>query len=269
MKYPGILESWAKRLGWLGGAVAAFALILAVSWVFGQFRAWRTPHAPKSPPPIPGAVDPGTPVAGPTSDRPTTSDPTGPIARPALSREELLAEAAKFGLELAPRKTKPTKPPKVTEAAAAAPADSPAVEEPPAAPEVQYPVFFSKERFSMKLGAAGEVALEVSAWQLEPNAKIDLRGKWENYQPPPPAPATTTTCPGGGGFFGNEARWEKEIAAGAIGTADGFGPGGSAALTYRGPRTGAANWGATARVMGGKVGTKTPFMGLAAARVSW
>lgn len=255
-------------LGWAKLASTAFAAMLVLSWVAGQCRTWRTPHAPKAPPAIPGAVDPGTPVAGPTTDRPTTSDPTGPIARPALSREELLAEAAKFGLELAPRKPKPSKPPQETQETEkpAAVADQ---AQAAAANEVQYPIFFGKERFSMKLHGSSEVALEVSAWQLEPGAKIDLRGKWEDYQPPAPAPATVATCPGGDGFFGNEARWEKEIAAGAIGTADGFGPGGSAALTYRGPRTGAANWGATARVMGGKIGTKTPFMGLAAARVSW
>lgn len=250
-------------LGWAKLASAAFAAVLVLSWVAGQCRAWRTPHAPKAPPPISGAVDPGTPVAGPTTDRTTTSDPTGPIARPALSREELLAEAAKFGLELAPLNPKPPKATKNNEGPAAA------VAEAQPGTEIQYPIFFGKERFSMKLHGSSQVALEVSAWQLGPNAKIDLRGKWEDYQPPPPAPATATTCPGGSGFFGNEARWEKEIAVGAIGTADGFGPGGSAALTYRGPRTGAANWGATARVMGGTVGTKTPFIGLAAARVSW
>lgn len=249
-------------LGWVKLAALAFAFAMVASWTASQCRYWKTPPPPKT---IPGHVDPGAPVAGPSSDRPTVTE-TLPIARPALTREEVLAEAKRVGLEFAPapQAGKKEKPPA---GSAPAPPESGSVNE-NAPPE--FPVFFAKERFSMKLQDASEVAVEVQAWQLEPGGKIDLRGRWEDYTPPPKPPAgASVTCPAGEGFFGNEGRWEKEIVAGVIGNKDGFGYGGGASITYRGPKTGHANWGVKGTVIGGKVGDRTPVMGLTGAKVSW
>jgi hypothetical protein len=250
-------------LGWVKLAAIAFALAMVASWTASQCRYWKTPKPPET---ISGSVDTGAPVAGPSSDRPTIStDAT--IARPALTREELLAEAKRVGLEL---ELAPARPPgkrsKAPAGSTPEPTDSGSVNE-TAPPE--FPIFFAKERFTMGLGDAGEVAVEVQAWQLEPGAKIDLRGRWEDYTPPPKPPAAASvTCPDGG-FFGNEGKWEKEIVLGAVANEDGAGPGGGFFLTYRGPRTGRANWGVKGSVIGGKVGEKTPIMGLTGAKVSW
>ncbi|MEO7973687.1 MAG: hypothetical protein ABIU84_08865 [Thermoanaerobaculia bacterium] len=251
-------------LGWVKLVAISFALVLVASWTASQCRYWKSPKAPET---IPGHVDAGAPVAGPSSDRPTVTT-TEAIARPALTRAEVLAEMARVGIKPEIKPARVVDVLKHGSNAPAAPPDSGSVNETPAQ---EFPIFFGKERFGMALGAAGEVAVEVSAWQLEPGAKIDLRGRWEDYTPPKPpaALAGSPICGAGEGFFGNEGRWEKEIGVGLLATQDGAGPGGMASVVYRGPRTGRANWGARALVAGGTVNSEATGFGLLTAKVSF
>jgi hypothetical protein len=181
------------------------------------------------------------------------------IARPALTRAEVLAEMKRVGLELAPRAATPGRS---TGEPGSAP--SPAPGAPDALQEAvqEFPIFFGKERFGP--GPAGDL-VDVSAWQLEPGGKVQLEGEWHDYTPP-----VAATCPPiAGGFFRNEGRWEKEIGAGLLGTEDGIGPGGSVSVVFRGPSTGHANWGARGLVAGGKIGEKTTGFILATGKVSF
>lgn len=242
-------------VGWVKILAAGFVLAMVASWTASQCRYWRVD---KHPDVIEGEVDHGAPVAGPTSDRPTVTESL-PIARPALTRAEVLAEMKRVGLELAPRAATPGRS---TGEPGSAP--SPAPGAPDALQEAvqEFPIFFGKERFGP--GPAGDL-VDVSAWQLEPGGKVQLEGEWHDYTPP-----VAATCPPiAGGFFRNEGRWEKEIGAGLLGTEDGIGPGGSVSVVFRGPSTGHANWGARGLVAGGKIGEKTTGFILATGKVSF
>lgn len=186
-------------LGWLILVVVVVVLLLSVSWVAGQFKGYWGP--PKPPPVVPGYVDPGVPIAGPIAEAPTVPVDTT-IATPDLTREQILAAAKKYGLVLAPSAPKPGR---------SGERDSTATPRPPTTtPEADRPFearLWAEEHFSFD-GVPG-IGVDVSAWQLEQNERIDLRAKWSDYQPlapcAPPAP-----------YFGNEARFHRYLIAGGL-----------------------------------------------------
>ena len=238
---------------WLATAVAAFLLVLAVSFVAGQFRDWRKPKPPK---PIPGHLDPGTPSSGPVNAARTVPDP-GPIARPDLTAAELEAEAAKAGFKLVRKQTAPARgggqgtptprPPATDTSSGEIVAPAPASEAAPAGEEqVFVQELFAKEHFGP--GPAGD-GLTIWAWQMREGGRIELMGAWDDYQPPASEVREA--------FFGNVAKWHWTVGGGGVASPDGVGPGLLLGMGWSGPRTGHVTWGVDLYGIGGQVGGKT------------
>jgi hypothetical protein len=100
---------------------------------------------------------------------------------------------------------------------------------------------------------------------MAPGKRADLVAVWREWQPPTPA-----TCGPGGilspGYFGNEARWIKEIGVGYVYGNGKAGIGGWGSVAYRGPRTGHVTWGARG-LAGGSV--ESGPIGFVGATASW
>lgn len=224
----------------IGSLAGVFAFVLALSFVAGQCKKWSKPKT------APAVVDPGTPVAGPSSSAPTVTESL-PIARPDLTIEQLREAAKKYGLTLTTLAPKPMK------AAALAPAQT-------------FPMLLAEESFKHAPSGAD---VDVAAWLPAYGQRVDLRASWRAWTPPPALPTQKSVVCQSGGFFRNEAKWEKEAGIGALVTPDGIGPGGYGSAVYRGPSTGAANWGARGLLAAGQVGGETTGFGLISGKVSW
>lgn len=251
------MKLWAKIRPYLFSVVGIAALFLAVmlaSWIAGQCRGNREPVAP---PVIPGHVDHGTTAPGPVGEVPTAPE-TAEIAVPQLTRAQVLELAAKYGLVLTKKGTVTGHQPPPTGTPGSAPTGDPSPGDRPADANLdRFPRLFGEEIFGP--GPAGDYA-RVSAWQLEPGGRVDLRTIWEDYQPPAtPAPKR--------GWLGNEARWEKIIAGGVVATPDGIGYGPMVGIGYRGFRTGKAIWGIDAVATGAQINGETVGFGFVGASV--
>ena len=211
-------------------AAATFAAVLGVSWIAGQCRQWRTPPAPK---PLPPIVDPGTPTPGRVVEAPTIKESLT-VARPDLTRKELEAYAKKYGLELVPVVER-----RQLDASAdvLSAKDTPIADEKPPA---TFPMLLAEESFKHAPSGAD---VDVSAWLSGFGERVDLRAQWREWTPP--TPAKIPVCQSGS-FFGNEARWQKEVGVGYVYGGNKAGLGGWGSFAYRGPRTGAVTWGGRA-----------------------
>ena len=255
MTVPAWVKAAKASLGLVGVVVGAFALAMLGSWIAGQCRGNADPVAP---PVKPGYVDPGTPAPGPVSESPTAPE-TAEIAVPQLTRAQVLEIAAKYGLVLTKKGTVPGHQPVSNSPGGSAPTGEPGEGDRAAEGNVesQFPRLFAEEIFGP--GPAGDYA-RVSAWQLQPGGRVDLRTYWEDYQPPPPAVPKR-------GWLGNEARWEKTLAAGVVVTPDGVGYGPLVGIGYRGWRTGKATWGIDAMATGAQINGETVGVGFVGASV--
>lgn len=200
------------KLSKLAYLAAVLALMFGASWIAGQCRDWRKPKPPET---IPGRLDTGAPAAGPVATAPTAPasasvgclDPTIPV----LSRSELEAQAAKYGLKLTKKTADAIKgdlradltADQGGEVVPAAPAGSSATA-PAAAPG---PALLAEETFGP--GPAGDTAT-VSAWYMGPGERIDLRAAWNPYTPPVPEKLER--------YFGNVAKWERGFLVGYAAT---------------------------------------------------
>lgn len=230
---------------WLATAVAAFLVMLSISFVAGQCRDWRKPKPPK---PIPGHLDPGTPAAGPMSEVPTIKDSLT-VARPDLTVAELEAEAAKAGFKLVRKGTKPASGAgqgSTTPRPTAADTPESEIEAPGASSEVFIQKLFAKEHFGP--GPAGD-GVTVWAWQMREDGRIELMGAWDDYQPPAPEVREA--------FFGNVAKWHWTVGGGGVASPDGVGPGLLLGLGWSGPRTGHVTWGVDLYGIGGRIAGET------------
>lgn len=232
---------------WLATAVAAFIVVLFVSFVAGQRRDWRKPKPPK---PIPGHLDPGTPAAGPVNQAPTVPE-VFVVARPDLTTAELEAEAAKAGFKLvrkgqnsasgAAQGSSTPRPPATDTSGGEIGAPTPTSE---ADGFVQK--LFAKEHFGP--GPAGD-GVTVWAWQMREDGRIELMGAWDDYHPPAPEVREA--------FFGNVAKWHWTVGGGGVASPDGVGPGLLLGLGWSGPRTGHVTWGVDLYGIGGKIAGET------------
>lgn len=235
----------------IGSLAGVVAFVLLLSFVAGQCKKWSKPKT------APAVVDPGVPVAGPSSSAPTVTEEI-PIARPDLTVAQLREAAKKYGLTLTTLAPKPTK-------AAALPVGLPAEIESPA-PAQTFPMLLAEESFKHAPSGAD---VDVAAWLPAYGQRVDLRASWREWTPPPALPTPKSVVCQSGGFFRNEARWEKEAGIGALVTPDGIGPGGYGSAVFRGPSTGAANWGARGLLAAGQVDGETTGFGLISGKVSW
>lgn len=195
-------------------AAIGFVALMVLSWVGRQCR--REPKPPKE---IPAQVDPGTPTPGPVAEAPTA--PVAPIlATPQLTREEVLALAKKYGLNLA------QKPAQEAPKAGAGEVTPPQHEDSPAPAQTFEPRIFTEETFRHSQSGA---TVDVAAWQLAEGGRIVLVGKWAPWQPPPPPEPA---------YFENKGRWEGVLGIGAAGTEDGAGGSLLLGLGFRGIKIG-------------------------------
>lgn len=233
------------------------AAVLALSWVANQCRQWGPAPAPK---PYPSVVDAGTPIAGPSSSAPTVT--VGPrIAVPALSLDELKAEAEKYGMQLVLPATAGKKTPKAgptTPGAAEAPTEAPKKEF-----DIVWPMFLGAESFKHAPSGAD---VDVAAWLPGEGQRVDLRASWREWTPPPIPPAAKQVVCQSGSFFANEAKWYGAVGGGIVANSQGAGLGPTADLGYLGPRTGKITWGAGTHAA---YSSQSGFQGDAVFRMSW
>lgn len=240
---------------WVTLVVGVFLLVLAVSFVVGQFQDWRKPKPPK---PIPGHLDPGTPVSGPVSSAPTIQDSLI-VARPDLTAAELEAEAAKAGFKLVRKgqnsaqgatQGSPTPLPPAEDASGAE-IEAPA---PASDAEVFVQKLYAKEHFAFD-GVPG-VGVTIWAWQMTEGGRVELMGAWDEYQPPAAGEKPD--------FFENVAKWHWTLGGGGVASPEGVGPGVLLGLGWSGPRTGHVTWGVDLLGIGGQIDGKLtgmPFLG--------
>lgn len=208
-----------------------FAFVLFLSFVAGQCRKWSSPPVPK---PVPPIIDLGTPTPGRAAEAPTVTEQF-PVARPDLTRAEVEAYAKKYGLTLRPAGTQASAKPSTL------PGASPSEIEPPA-PAQTFPLFLGEESFKH---APSGVDVDVSAWIQDSGQRVDLRATWRTWTPPEAPSSGIQPCQKDR-FFGNEARFVKEVGAGFVYGNGKAGLGGWGSVAYRGPRTGAVTWGGRA-----------------------
>lgn len=232
----GMRESLSELRKWIWTIPTVILLALLGSWIAGQCRDWRTP---KPPPTVPAQIDPGVPSPGQTNEAPAVESELT-VAVPALTKEQVLAELARFGLVAVEQGAagERSKPQGLLESEQGTEAALPAG----SAPETPlnasvYPAKLADETF--KHEATG-VEIAVAAFLLRQGDRVQLAGIWQEYQPPAPP-----VCPpSSGGWFGNEARWVKSVGVGYGVGRNGSGLAGRGSIDYLGPRTGAVTWGA-------------------------
>jgi hypothetical protein len=213
----------------------AIAVAVALSFVAsGLARGCRDRRPPEPPPTVPGSIDPGVPVAGPATERPPVLEPCLPVARPDLSRAEVLKLAVRYGVRVDDGSNRPAGGHQAAPGRAngSGATDQPSVVVGPSEVNlVTFPLFLGEEGFAH---AASGVSATVSAWQVDPGGRIDLRAAWNPWTPPAPAPADDR-------LLGNVGRWQTGFLVGLAGvrTSEGDAGGGLGAgfhLRFRGWR---------------------------------
>lgn len=233
-----------------------FGIGLLTSWIAGQCSGYRAKGLPRV---VPVQVDPGTPTPGPIAESPTVLESVQ-TAAPELSKSDVLALAAKYGLVLATKSARPQRQSTAAEPELTAAeigligGDRPANR----LSERRYPLFLAEETFRHE---ASGVSADVAAILPDDGAKIDLRASWHEWTPPAPA-----QCGKDRTYFGNESRWQKFVGVGGVATEAGAGPGLFGGFGYRGWRVGAVTMGAD--VIGGATSTGDGFLA-GGLTVSW
>lgn len=237
------LSDWLREARrWLWTIALGFAIILGASWCFSG----RKPKAPKPPPPAPARVDPGVPTPGPTNEAPTAEIGVV-VAVPKLTRSQVLEEAARFGLRLAPDELEAGERATVPGPPVEDGSDPPAVD--PRSLEDDFPLKLGEETFTHPESG---VAIDVGAFLLRRGERATLAGIWHQWQPPTP-PASEVSCPSGG-FFGNEGRATVRVSGPFVLGPKGFGYGAAVEAYFDGPRTKGITWGAGGTLVGGSSG---------------
>lgn len=193
---------------WLVICGGLLFLALIGSCFVESIRSRKEPKAPKK---IEGEVDHGVVSPGPVNSSPEVVYVNVPA--PKLTREQIVAEAKALGMQF-PVKQSPPPPASETQDEL----------------EVVFPQLFAKESFGP--GPAGDW-ITVWAWQMEEGARIDLMGKFADYQPPTPPPSKPCDD---GGLVGNVAEWKFRILAGGVASPDGIGIGPVGGVRYEGFR---------------------------------